>query len=176
MRELQIMEEQTLEQPKEVISQFFPESVDVVTSKGYKKIKDLHRGDKVLTHTNTFKTVQRLVKTECVVSLYRLRGAGLKEVLATDMQTFYIKKSIFDAPEWMPVKDIQVGWFIGVPDNVNIDELYPRAYVKEVMWLPIKLCVLYQRTAMTAYNLSVEKDKSFTANGYITHNHSEEVV
>ena len=147
----------------------------VLTSKGRFQIQDVKIGDSVLNHKNSFKRVSRLTKESYDGELYRVRAAGLEPVVVTSGQPLYVKKNVFDAPEWIASKDVQTGWYIGIPDKINSEEIVPSAYVNEVIWAKVKYCSpIENERSVYMITLFLNDDSAYTVNGYAVAGGSKE--
>lgn len=108
----------------------FPKGHLVMTSTGYKKIEDVEVGDKVLTHTNNYKTVINTMVKESD-NIYSVKAQGLgKPILCTAEHPFYVRKKYmernintkryerkFKNPQWIAAKDLSKDYYVGVAIN-----------------------------------------------------------
>jgi len=100
----------------------------VHTSNGYKSIEDIKEGDKVLTHTNKFQTVNGLI-SHPVNKVTKVKLYGTQEIICTDNHPFYcITKTPkcvnytrgyeYSDPKWVNARDlIRNEHLVGV--NIN---------------------------------------------------------
>lgn len=98
----------------------------VLTSNGYKKIEDIKVGDRVLTHTNTFKDVLRIMDKDANEK-YILETDVSEEIHVTGNHPFYVREKLnnlsnienkdFTSPSWVEVKDLKANHFIGIAIN-----------------------------------------------------------
>ena len=63
----------------------------VLTSEGYKKIEDIRVGDMVLTHTNTFKKVLKIMDKD-TSEYYSLETFGAENISVTKNHPLYVRK------------------------------------------------------------------------------------
>lgn len=126
----------------------FAEGTLITTSEGLKPIEDICIGDKVLTHTNTFKSVVIPMK-KFKKGLYRLKVQGSPNTLITEEHPVYaremfrtyptinnkrVNKRNWTEPKWVKAKDLKKGvHFIGMSKN-NISN-NPHGISKEDAWL-----------------------------------------
>lgn len=138
------------------------------TSKGPRMVQEVKIGDSILTHKNSFKRVSKLTKESYDGKLYRVRAAGLDPVVVTSGQPLYVKKNVFETPSWINADEVQAGWYLGVPDKINSEEIVPSAYVDEVIWTKIKFCSLIEnQRSVYMITLFLNDNSAYTANGYI---------
>ena len=123
----------------------FVAGTKIKTDEGYKNIEDIKVGDKVLTHTNSFKEVVNIGSTNNK-EIYSFKAQGGLRTLVTENHPYYACKSrkkwnktkkryekVLDAPEWTPVRTLKKGDYVGVPipqtknNKYNLD--------KEDCWL-----------------------------------------
>lgn len=114
----------------------------VETIEGLKPIKEVKIGDKVLTHTNTYKEVVDVMshKTD---DTYKVRATGMFETTVTGNHPYYVrkrgKKGKYSAsePQWVEVKKIQLGDYIG--QAINTESVIPQGELpfsnKDFWWL-----------------------------------------
>lgn len=88
----------------------------VMTSKGYKQIKDIVVGDYVLTHKNRFMEVKEVMVNKSN-DIYELRGVGVFKTKATGNHPYYVRNSKNESPIWKNVSDIEKGDYVGIPIN-----------------------------------------------------------
>lgn len=107
----------------------FVEGTLVLTEDGYKPIESIRVGEKVLTHRNVFQSVLRTMvnETDELIGIY---PSTSEYIFCTPSHPFYIRKSkniynnkrrtydrIFEKPEWVNAKNIEVNDYIGVAIN-----------------------------------------------------------
>lgn len=144
----------------------------VVTKGGDVPIKHVKVGDYVLTHTNSFKKViaSRCTGYKKVFDLNLLDN----KVTCTENHKFLsiVKDKKDSKPKWVELKDLKKGDFVGTPlfDRDYVKTLSDGSFVKgKVLWTPI-LSIKKKVFKRYVYDIEVEKDHSFIANGIITHN------
>lgn len=95
----------------------------IMTLNGSKYIKDLTIDDYVLTHTNTYKKVLKLMINQ-TDTLYKLDTSCNHELKATEEHPFYVlnKNNLTEVPKWVNVKDLTTNNYVGCAIN-NIEEL-----------------------------------------------------
>ena len=101
----------------------FTEDVKVKTIDGYKKIKDIVIGDLVLTHEGRYMPVTFLMNKENA-EIWEIKSQGLYEpIKTTEEHPFYVKKQKNSIPEWVNIKDIEKGDYVGyrINDDCTID-------------------------------------------------------
>ncbi len=107
----------------------FEGDVLVMTSGGFKKIKDIAISEKVLTHTNTFKKVTNIMKHWCTKA-YTVKVPGVLPFVVTENHPFYTrqmkrvwdnkKRSYvrnFNIPQWVNVKNLDKSHYVGIAIN-----------------------------------------------------------
>lgn len=100
----------------------FTEDTQVLTSFGYKSIKDVEVGDMVLTHKNRYQKVLRVGSK--VANTYLLKSQGIIPTKVTNNHPYYVRRVIrnngirsLTSPEWVEVKDLTKNCFLGIPIN-----------------------------------------------------------
>lgn len=107
----------------------FTESALVLTSKGYKSIKDIEIGDYVLTHDNTYKKVLNKFENG-LKETFIIEGMSIDEIVTTENHKFYVRKRyrkwnndlrrdvrLFEKPEWIEAKDLTRNHYLGMAIN-----------------------------------------------------------
>lgn len=133
----------------------------ITTSEGLKPIEDVQVGDTVLTHTNEWHKVEETMN-HLTESLYELKVMGAPLTKVTGNHRFWIryedtnKVGVFTEPEWKAVEDF------------NGEEYC--LFSQESLWRPIHSLNKIECEPTYVYNLEVEKDHSYVANGIAVHN------
>lgn len=107
----------------------FTESALVLTSKGYKSIKDIEVGEYVLTHDNTYKKVLNKFENG-LKETFIIEGMSIDEIVTTENHKFYVRKRyrkwnndlrrdvrLFEKPEWIEAKDLTRDHYLGMAIN-----------------------------------------------------------
>lgn len=107
----------------------FTESALVLTSQGYKSIKDIEVGDYVLTHDNTYKKVLNKFENG-LKETFIIEGMSIDEIVTTENHKFYVRKRyrkwnndlrrdvrLFEKPEWIEAKDLTRDHYLGMAIN-----------------------------------------------------------
>lgn len=117
----------------------------VLTTKGYKQIKDVKAGDKVITHNGIYKEVLKVFDNG-KKDIVKVKGMGFDEIKCTYNHKFYVretkykyidkgkktkegwkkksKEKYFDEPKWIEAQNLKKGYYLGVPLNKN--EIIPQ--------------------------------------------------
>lgn len=138
----------------------------ITTDKGYKDIKDIVKGDMVLTHKNRFRKVVLPMVTKSD-KIYEVNIQGNIKTHVTEEHPYYVRKMFnnqLSKPDWVKVKDLSDGDFVGMPELS--DDL---TSVSDVVWAKYLSKTLLDITD-TVYNFEVEEDNSYVANNCIVHN------
>lgn len=103
----------------------------VLSDKGYKQIKDLKVGDKVLSHDNNFHEVQKVINNG-KKEIFKIKGMACNELRTTENHRFYIRTRrrvwdnerrsydrVFDEPQWKEAKDLTKSDYLGYAINKN---------------------------------------------------------
>lgn len=102
----------------------------VLTSNGYKQIKDVQADDYVLTHTNKYQKVLASSKTGNK-EIWEIKAKGIDSIRCTENHKFYVRKRLKDTvnddgkkvrnynePEWVACKDLQNDdYYLGIGIN-----------------------------------------------------------
>lgn len=112
----------------------------VMTTNGYKQIKDIQIGDNVITHTRSFKEVINVFNNG-LKDIIKIKGMGVDEIKCTPNHRFYVREKKYrwehkgrvskegwkkkdkirylDEPKWIEAKDLTKNHFFGIPINTN---------------------------------------------------------
>lgn len=99
----------------------------ITTDKGYKAIKEIQAGDKVLTHNNRFKEVEKVIKSESS-NIFKISSSSSLPTEVTGNHPMYIKTKIkkkgkiigLSEPYWKTVEEINTkDDLIGIAINQN---------------------------------------------------------
>ena len=134
--------------------------IKVYTSNGWMKIRNIKIDDLVLTHKGRFRKVTRTYVTPKQmpeVVNFRLQSNRL---------TVTADHPVLINGKWIPAKDIKIG--DTVKYLVNDDKQYGDYEFIEVEVMEVKKWELSK--PRTLYNLAVEEDESYIANGFVIHN------
>jgi len=95
----------------------------IVTSTGIKRIRDVHIGDKVLTHTGKFRTVTQVFRRKYTGRLYRIRTLGnVEELTVTEDHPILVHKDA--ATTWLYPNEIKYRTYLTRPvvkDTVPVE-------------------------------------------------------
>ena len=106
----------------------------VNTNKGYVSIKDIHVGDKVLSHDGQYHTVLETMVNKSD-DLYELQTGACEKIIGTGNHPFYViskykekaktpkgqyfKKVMYGEPKWKDLSELTKDDLIGIPINNN---------------------------------------------------------
>lgn len=97
----------------------------VLTSKGYKPIKDIQVGELVLSHDNSYHKVVNIFNNG-IHDVYKIIGAAIDEIKTTYNHKFYVRTKhrvghkqirVFDKPIWKETKDLTKNDYLGIAIN-----------------------------------------------------------
>ena len=128
----------------------------VLTSKGYKDIEDIEAGDFVYTHERRYRKVLSMFVNYNGDNDKLIEFSGpniLKPIVTTFNHPFYVKRD--GEVKWLEADKIE-----------EDDELY---LPQEDRWFQLE-CKRLVPGETWVYNLEVEEDNSYTANGVAVHN------
>lgn len=150
-----------------------PESVRVWTRKGLKSIKDVQKGEEVLTHEKHWRPVKETFNRAYSGELVRITGR-LGELMVTPEHPVRVMRYGGDGRgaryEWVPAGGVHEG------DSISVHQLKDMAGVKEALQefsgntLSKVLSVERVPFDGTVYNLGVEEDESYTTEAGVLHN------
>src|SRR5690625_739913 len=118
----------------------------ITTSDGVKPIEDVKKGNRVLTHTNSFQeVVVPMVKRK--KGIYELKVQGSPVTLITEEHPVYVRdmyrewnndRRSYDRkwsdPKWIEAEDLKKGvHFVGMSENIEVTN--PYELTKEEAWL-----------------------------------------
>ena len=108
---------------------WFVEGTLVLTADGYKPIETVTSDDYVLTHNNTYQKVVKPMINQ-TDKIYKLDTMVSEAIFTTENHPFFVRKKhncqdsktgkryrIFDAPEWVKVKDLSREYYVGTAIN-----------------------------------------------------------
>lgn len=112
----------------------------VMTTNGYKQIKDIQIGDSVITHTGTFKKVLNVFNNG-LKDIVKIKCMSVDEIKCTSNHKFYVREKkyrwehkgrlskegwkkkdkirYFDEPKWVEAKNLSKNHYLGIPINTN---------------------------------------------------------
>lgn len=163
----------------------------ILTDKGYKPIQDVQRGELVMTHLGRFKRVNAVMQREYNGPLINIKAKGLRKIVCTLEHPFYVTELKSDGfrvrytePTWKKARYLERKWtrlLVPMCDYADEDLRQHSSLISELLKAdgtfsdgkyavtPItKINAQYAET--TVYNLSVEDDESYVANGVAVHN------
>lgn len=131
----------------------------IKTKSGYIPIEDVKIGDVVFTHKSQWKKVIETM-TNPTNHIYDM-DFGVTEIMVTENHPLFVKESEEAEPIWKEVKDIKTTDLVAY-EALNHDE-------SVFIW---KHFVLKEKRnyAGVVYNIEVEDDHSYIANGIVSHN------
>lgn len=136
----------------------FDENTFVRTETGMTRISDIKIGDKVLTDKGRFKKVINTMVTESD-DIYEIYPSSSTPIVVTGNHPFLVKGKGVSAPKWIPVEEMVIGDYVCIFDGDMLRN-----------WLPIEKIEFLNSGIRKMYNLTVEDDHTYTANGVIVHN------
>ena len=105
----------------------------VLTSNGFKELKDIQPGEKVICHDNNFHTVKHFFNNG-EKDIFKVVTSCCDEIKTTENHLFYVRnktliypkingkattRRIFSDPEWKKVKYLDNNCYVGYPINQN---------------------------------------------------------
>lgn len=129
----------------------------------YFKIQDIQVGWYVLTHTGETKRVLEVMKNPYKGLLYTIKSNYGDEVTCTPDHPFYIKRN--DGYEWVGAANINIcsdKCVTTLKDKWTGDYYFNDCDFDEI--------IITKTDGTSVYNLEVEDDHSYTANGFVVHN------
>lgn len=141
----------------------------VFTDFGYNTIENIRPGDRVLTDKWRYRKVLRIGGKK-QQKIYKLLLAGGMSCRCTDNHPFYVRDGGTYEPVKTQLKDIKVGQYIGTirkPDDwLNQHDFF---LLKNTWWRKVEN-IEYAGYYADVYNLEVEEDHTYTANGIFCSN------
>ena len=134
----------------------------IVTYDGLKEIKDVEVGELVLTHKDRYQKVTfKHIHEEKNQRLIYL-SAGYLNIVETIPLT--LNHPIFLNGKWVDAGKVQIR------DKVRMCTDAPSIKVRDYYDIPVTKFYFKDFEQVTLYNLSVEEDESYIANGFVVHN------
>ena len=101
----------------------------VLTQKGYKQIKDIQIGDKVLDHTNNYRLVSDFLE-QGEKEIWKIKAMAFHELNTTSNHKFLARKKerkwnsdkkayerLFEKPQWIECKNLSKDYYLGISIN-----------------------------------------------------------
>jgi site-specific DNA-cytosine methylase len=117
----------------------FTKDTLILTAEGYKDIKNIKIGDKVLTHKKTYENVLGQRKTGHR-EIYKIKGMCFDELKTTENHKFYVRKMVrhyptyangkrgrirtFNNPEWIECCKLNKSYYMGIA--INQESVIPK--------------------------------------------------
>lgn len=98
----------------------------ILTTNGYKKIKDVKEGDSVLTHNNQYKKVLASMCTGRK-KIFEIKAAGTDKLECTENHKYLVTKVVdnkITQPSWVETKDLTDEHYLMMP--INSKEIIPK--------------------------------------------------
>ncbi len=171
----------------------FVAGTKIWTKEGFKNIEDIQVGDEVLTHTHNYQKVLKIghnENKEVLKITNKYAPAQFEKVtIVTPNHPFYTmhiteqqkiilndeQVKLTDEPYWKAIGNLAEDEYIGFMttdkvemkkySNGNIEINKPMSFISVKDLLIEKVPETY-----TVYNMEVENDNSYVANGYVVHN------
>ena len=154
---------------------FSGDTLIFTSARSFKPISEIKVGDFVMTHKGEYCEVEE-VMSRTVDKYYTVYlDTGLK-IKATENHPFYVKKDKSATPEWVNVRDLTFGMFVGFPRSLIRD--YGKEFLYgfnfffdgDYYWCPIEKKSRVSNKELKVYNLAVKEDNSYLAYGFAVHN------
>lgn len=148
---------------------FVPGTQILMADGTQKNIEDVQIGDQVITHLGNIKTVKDTFSYDIEEDIYTIKGKdryGInpKEVKCTDNHRFYCWKDL--STQWIQAKDLEESIYL---TTILYEELKDAKIGKGLRLLKFDASHT-EHYRGKVYDLNVEDDNSFVANGYCVHN------
>lgn len=146
--------------------------VTVASGKGLgvktKNIEDIVPGDIVLTHTDEF---HKVIESKCtgIKPIFRVTAGG-NSVLCTENHPFYCKYQKGGQADFIECKDLSSDFYCKVLDFDDFTVASDNSFEDDDgYWVQISSCEAL-RMVDKVYDITVETDHTFYANGFCVHN------
>lgn len=146
----------------------FVAGTKVYTSRGNKPIEHICPGDMVLTDKWRYRPVLR-VGGKRNQKIYELQLVDNMAVHCTDNHPFYVRDNFESKPIKTQLKDIKVGQYIGTIYDTPQCDPSGVFLISDTLWRKVE-SVKEAGYYADVYNLEVEEDHTYTANGIFCSN------
>ena len=159
----------------------------IYTDLGLKEIENIKIGDMVYTHNNRFRKVLETMKQvsddvyELNIISNKIENQYIKSIRATGNHPFLVKESNTSecVEKWVSFKDLREGMYLYMPyellrnqyDDILLETetfFYGTDEIKS--WVKIDEKPNKIEGKFTVYNLTVEEDNTYIADGFAVHN------
>ena len=145
----------------------------------FKNIEDIQVGDYVLTHMHQYKKVTKVFSSEYTKNLINIKLYGRQEnmesVTCTLNHPFYVYRN--GEYQWVEAENLnlETDWvanlsFVRRPVALTINGELLEKRIGDYICTKIKELSTIRNQECTVYNIEVEDDHSYTANGCFVHN------
>ncbi len=139
----------------------------------HKAIEDIRPGDVVITHVGRARKVTETYARTYSGNMVRVEYCG-QQLVQTEGHPLYVERSPHKGREWAPARDLVEGHFLTAPEMAYPP---PFPFVAEQVhqadgyhFLPIDRVEVFTVKGAEVFNLEVEEDHSYLANGICSHN------
>lgn len=164
----------------------FPAGTKIIGRNGPQNIETFSPGDEVWTHECRWKKIYRTTCRRYTGEKYIIDCMGMGSIVTTDEHPFYVLDTETNSAEpiWVKAKDLCVDKhkLLGptLYDRVILPDFYreyiyhnkcgKHTYNGHTYHIFDIEHIIHEKTDMNVYNLSVEEDESYTAEGVYVHN------
>ena len=137
----------------------FKAGTKVITSEGLKNIEDVKIGDMVLSADNKYHRVNNTMVRDYNGDIYHIKSKSLyDDIYCTPNHRFLTQNG------WVRADRLMIGPRVIDEDGLKIPNPASSEYAK------IDEIIIEENQSCKVYNLSVEEEHSYTANGVVCHN------
>ena len=141
-------------------------STIVWTPGGYKAIKDIQKGDQVMTHRGNIRPVLDRFMYLCEEPMVTIQASyGMSVTMTRDHRVFVSKNG--QPPQWTEAQDVQPGDFVYTPAGFRVQGDKP---AKDGGQLHQVMSVRITKPCHKVYDITVAEDNSFMTGSFVVHN------
>ena len=103
---------------------FICEETQILTNKGYKKLKDVSNKENIFNHNGKVSFIKNIKSCEKIRSLIKLEADGILNIYLSENIKIFIKRNIDSIGEWIRIKEVPLNSYMAIPKLKEINNIY----------------------------------------------------